>query len=64
MAIITRALDPLRRGPTALADGSAVRLAAAKLIRELTGIERYSLFDKWLAEQDGAPPNGSPLRVP
>jgi hypothetical protein len=64
MATFTRALDPLRRGRTALADGFAVRLAAAKPIRELTGRERYSPFDKFLADQDGAPPNGSTLRAP
>lgn len=46
---IARALDGLRRGPTALVEGSVLRRQANAVIRELTGTDRYSQFDAWLA---------------
>jgi len=51
---VMRALDRLRRGPQALPENAALREAAAQIIHEQTGIERYSQFEKWLIDQETA----------
>ena len=55
MVPLLRGLDKLRRGPESLLESSALRQAAAKLIKALTGTERHSVFDTWMAERENAP---------
>jgi hypothetical protein len=49
--IAARELDALRRGATALPENPSLRKAAAQVIKDVTGTDRYSLFDKWLEEE-------------